>query len=53
MEAYYNFLDKYLMNKFLTLKGEASGLIPYESFAIRKGYTAEEVALCRQIYGID
>ena len=46
MEAYYNFLAEYLINKLFFPSGESEGLTPEELFGSRKYQRSVEVALC-------
>ena len=49
MEADYNLLAKFLINKLLIPRGEAAELIPEESFCRYKGHRAAYFALCRHL----
>ena len=50
MEAYYNLLDKFLINKLLIPRVEEAGLITGEACDSCKDHRAVEVALCIRLF---
>ena len=50
MEAYYNFLDKFLINKLLIPRVEEAGLINGEAYGSCKDHRAVEVDLYIRLF---